>query len=180
MAVANSMATFAFASSLARVSATKYRIYASYAVILSWVAMVVVGLNYVFDIYVFGVKGFVLNLGLILWFFSFVVVTRVFFVLSESSISLGLIDRYLIGTKRFDNKFNETNFGIPFFDYILLKTRGLPKHICYPVLLLYDRNCPGFDVGMRFVKSSLLSKDAVIYFTFSSSLSELMVYPKKQ
>ena len=71
MGIANTMATFVFANFLTRVAATKHRRTASLAVVLSWLSMITVAMNYALDIRIYGIAGIFVQVGLITWLSAF-------------------------------------------------------------------------------------------------------------
>lgn len=165
MGVANSLGTFAFSVVAARVSTVGYRSLASLGICLAWVSMILAGLNYIFDVKVFGVSGLLLYGGLILWFLSLLIVSLVLYRASASSVSNGSTR----SEKRlqFNTDFSTPNFGVPFIDDCISRAIENRIDIYYPFLVVHDRDSPGFEIGLKFVTAGIKNGEAVVYLSFS-------------
>ncbi|HEY6236949.1 MAG TPA: hypothetical protein VIW69_17740 [Candidatus Elarobacter sp.] len=166
MGIANTMATFVFTSTLAKVAASKFRRRASFGIVLSWAAMVVAGSNYVFTPALFGVKTVLLDAGLLIWVLSFWILSTVVGRIANTTVNSGISWRKE-QVLTFTSTFDEPNFGVPLIDAAIRRTRTFGTRIHYPFLLVHDIDSPGLLFARAFVKAGLDAGEAVIYFSFS-------------
>ena len=173
MGIANTMATFVFASTLAKVSASRLRRWVTAAIFLSWLSMVVAGLNYVLTLTLFGLKTVLLDAGLLIWLVSFIILSIVIFKIANTAVNSRISwrkERALTFTPTFD----EPNFGVPLVDAAIRRTRSFGTRIHYPFLLIHDIDSPGLRIARAFFKAGLDAGDAVIYFSFSRPASTIV------
>jgi Potential Queuosine, Q, salvage protein family len=168
MGIANTLASFVFASTLTRVSTSKQRQTAGAAIMLSWIAMVVVGITYAVNITLFAYSTIVVDIGLALWFISFIIISFVVAAIARTTVNRGLRSRKL---EPFENTFNRADFGVPIVDDAIRRARTFGLKIYYPFLLVHDHDGPGIPIIARFIAAGIDAKDAVIYFTFSRPAS---------
>ena len=167
MGIANTMATFAFANFLSCVAAAKHRRTASLAVVLSWVSMILVAANYELDVRLFGASGLFVQMGLITWLAAFGVLSILIFRLSATGVGGGWLFARSERKLSFLKTYNDPNFGIPCMNDVIATATASLISVYYPLLFVYDIDCPGFFIGMQFAKAGIDAGDALIYITFS-------------
>jgi hypothetical protein len=165
MGLVNGVATLTFSTVAAKVAASRHRRIASTFLVLAWMSLVLVAIDYAFDIVIFGSTLALAHIGLVIWLFAFFAVSVVIVTISRTSVQGPSVP----GAKRLEFKrtFNAPDFGVPFIDDALATANALRVDIFYPMLLVHDRLSPGFSIGMHYVRAGIASKEAVIYITFS-------------
>jgi hypothetical protein len=174
MGIANTMATFVFANALTKVSATSSRRLATVAIALSWISMIVAGLNYVVTMQVFGSKTGLLDLGLLLWLGSFVTMSILIFRIANQAVNTRITWHDELELNLPKSAFDKPDFGVPLVDDAIRRTRSFGTHIHYPFLFIHDENSPGLAVTRQFAAAGIKAGEAVVYFSFSRPASTIM------
>jgi hypothetical protein len=174
MGIANTMATFVFANALTKVSATTSRRLATVAIALSWVSMMVAGLNYVITMQFFGSKMGLLDVGLLLWLGSFVAMSILVFRIANRAVNTRITWQDELELNLPKSDFDEPDFGVPLVDDAIRRTRSFGTRIHYPFLLIHDENSPGLAITRQFAAAGIKAGEMVIYFSFSRPASTIM------